>query len=105
MFWWVLLLMLAAAPPKDESVSIATVEKKLVIWSDGRGHYVVAVPFAATDEKQYMFYGDGKTFWQQRVESRLVKGNESFFLAFWEPRAKALFTFRDGKARIHCDER
>jgi hypothetical protein len=106
MFGPVLLLLLAVAPPATaESLPIAAVEKKLAIWSDGKAHYVVAVPFPTTDEKQYMFYGDGKTFWQQRVESRLVNGRESFFLDFWEPRVKAFFGFRDGKASIHCEER
>jgi hypothetical protein len=103
-----LAFVLAIATP-DETVSIAPVAKKLAIYGDGKGHYVVAVPFPTSDERDYLFYGDGKTFWQQRSESRFVNGKESFSVQFWEPRgehhASGSFSVRDGKANIQCDDR
>jgi hypothetical protein len=84
------VLLLAAAPaaradskkPSDE-VDIEAVKPKLVFMHDGRGHYLAVVPF---DSDSPVFYGDGKTFYQQRVfaySHHQTEGKES--LSFWAP--------------------
>ncbi|HET6148655.1 MAG TPA: hypothetical protein VFH68_14060 [Polyangia bacterium] len=94
-----------AAPPVP-AADISTIKDSLKVLSDGKSHYVAVVPFGAGKE---LFYGDGKTFYAQRVFSSGSVGKESFDYAFWEPRVsapyKASFELRDGKFRVRCDER
>ncbi|HEU5059135.1 MAG TPA: hypothetical protein VFU21_21530, partial [Kofleriaceae bacterium] len=67
-----LLVLFAATPagaeparkkPADE-VDVEALKSKMVFVHDGRGHYMAVVPF---DSNAPLFYGDGKTFYQQRV--------------------------------------
>jgi hypothetical protein len=94
-----------AAPPVP-AADISGIKSSLEILSDGKSHYIAVVPFGSGKE---LFYGDGKTFYAQRVFSSGSVGKESFDYAFWEPRVsapyKASFELRDGKFRIRCDER
>lgn len=92
-----------AGPPLD----LAAVKDKLVLLTDGKQHFVAIVPFG--DAFENFYYGDGKTFWAQRVIGGGSSGTESFDRVFWEPRVKARwkasFDFKDGKYTILCDER
>ena len=94
-----------AAPPVP-AADISAIKDNLKVLSDGKSHYVAVVPFGAGKE---LFYGDGKTFYAQRVFSSGSVGKESFDYAFWEPRVsapyKGSFELRDGKFRVRCDER
>ena len=68
--------------PADE-VDIEGIKSRLVFVHDGRGHYMAMVPF---DSDGPVFYGDGKTFYLQRVFSyshQQADGKES--LSFWAP--------------------
>ena len=49
-----------------EAVDMSTVKGKIKILGDGKGHYVTYVPFAQGDDRQYLFYGDGKAMYMQR---------------------------------------
>jgi hypothetical protein len=107
------VLLLPAAARADatavasDAVDVAAVKSKLKLVSDGKGHYVALVPFEISDE--FMFWGDGKTFWQLRTYGGGAEGTKSFDRVFWEPRVvqgyKAQFAFRDGKYQVQCDKR
>jgi hypothetical protein len=92
--------------PAGTPADISAIKAELKIVSDGKSRFVAVVPFGAGRE---LFYGDGKTFYAQRVFSSGSVGRESFDYSFWEPRMnapyKASFELRDGKFRVRCDER
>ncbi len=68
--------------PADE-VDIQGIKSRLVFLHDGRGHYVALVPF---DSNAPMFYGDGKTFYQQRVFGYSQnQGEGTASLNYWAP--------------------
>ena len=68
--------------PADE-VDIQGIKSRLVFLHDGRGHYVALVPF---DSDAPMFYGDGKTFYQQRVFGYSHnQGEGTASLNYWAP--------------------
>jgi hypothetical protein len=96
----------AEVAPPVPAADISTIKDNLKILVDGKSHYVAVVPFGGGRD---LFYGDGKTFYAQRVFSSGSVGKESFDYAFWEPRVgapyKASFELRDGKYRVRCDER
>lgn len=84
------LLLLAAAPaaradskkPSDE-VDIEAMKPRMVFLHDGRGHYVAVIPF---DSETPIFYGDGKSFYKQRVfaySHHKEEGTQS--VLFWAP--------------------
>jgi hypothetical protein len=86
--------------------AIAAIRADLKILTDGKTHYLAVVPFGAGRD---LYYGDGKTFYAQRVVSSGSVGKESFNYSFWEPRVnapyQASFELRDGRYRVQCDER
>jgi hypothetical protein len=101
--------LLASAPAfADDAVDVSAIKDKLKVVSDGKKHYVAVVPFGE-NVFDHLYYGDGKTFWQQRVSGGGSSGTESFDRYFWEPRSKnqgrASFSFRDGKYTLQCEER
>jgi hypothetical protein len=108
-----LSLLLPAAALADttasggDAVDISSVKSKLKIVGDGKGHYLALVPFEISDS--FLFYGDGKTFWQMRPYGGGADGTKSFDRVFWEPRVvegyKAQLSFRDGKYQVQCDKR
>lgn len=68
--------------PTDE-VDIQAVKSRLVFLHDGRGHYMALVPF---DSDAPVFYGDGKTFYLQRVFGYSHdRGEGTASLNFWAP--------------------
>ena len=76
----------AAAEPKKpaaDEVDIAAIKSKMVFLHDGRGHFVAVVPF---ESDHPLFYGDGKTFYQQRVFAYSHNTGEArASLNFWAP--------------------
>jgi hypothetical protein len=104
-----LVLWVAAAGGEkiDARVAdISAVKDKLKILTDGKGHYVAVVPFGPSE---HLYYGDGRSFFAQRVFGSSSSGTESFDFTFWEPRVKARyqasFEFREGKFQVQCEER
>ena len=99
----------AGKPPAPEEsgtpVDTAAYRDKLILLSDGKQHYLALVPFG--DALAPMFYGDGKTFWAQRVFGGGSSGRESFNRSFWDPRCARppLLRFSDSKYTVICDER
>lgn len=68
-------------------VDVSSFKDKLVLLTDGKGHYVAfdpATPYEATTS----FYGDGKTFARIPIFSGGRSGSESWSMAFWDPRVR-----------------
>ncbi len=103
---WALVLLLQG---QSDEVSIAKAQAKMALWTDGKGHYVAAVPYGESDDNEFFFYGDGKSFYQQRVIGWSRNGDKSFDFTFWEPRVKARymasFGENEGKTIVQCEER
>jgi hypothetical protein len=82
-------------------------KEKLLVLSDGKQHFVAIVPFGETMD--HLYYGDGKTFWAQRVIGGSSSGTESFDRVFWEPRVnarwKASVNLKEAKYSVQCDDR
>ena len=76
----------AEASTVDKTV-IASFRTDAHIIHDGHGHYVVLIPFQKLDT---VFYGDGKTFYQQRVYSTYSSENEGkTSRSFWAPNSSS----------------
>ena len=107
MAWMLAFLLMQQAAGDD--VSIEKVKTKINFFTDGKGHFLAAVPFADGDDRELFFYGDGKDFWQQRVIGWSANGDKSWDYTYWEPRVKARymasFGLSDGKVTVQCEER
>ena len=97
----------AAAPEPAEPVDISSVKDTMRVVTDGKGHYIAFPALAKLSD--FLFYGDGKVFWHQRVYSGGSEGDIRFSRTFWEPRSAhrsgSSFEFRDKKFFTECDER
>ena len=99
--------LLAATAPADSPVDISAVKAQLRVFDDGKGHYLVLIPFGG-DMWSHFYWGDGKTFWAQRVFGGGTDGEVAFQRFFWEPRVPhghADFWLKDGVYRLGCGER
>jgi hypothetical protein len=109
---WVLLLsavLLGAAAPADvKQVDISKVKSQLRVLEDGKGHFLVLIPFG-DDVWEHLYWGDGKVFFAQRVSGGSSEGEVAFDRVFWEPRVrerwKASFAFKDGVYTLRCADR
>jgi hypothetical protein len=84
-----------ADKPADKPIDLAPVMEKLAAYKDDVGNYYVAPqPALIPDMKEaekWVFYGDGKTMYQQWVvSSARLKGGVDWYL--WAPRAKDMTT-------------
>jgi hypothetical protein len=91
--------------PQDE-VDVQGFKAEMILLHDGRNHYVALVPY----KSEALFYGDGKTFYQQRVfSSSSDKGESKESRSFWAPtsppRAAGDISTADGKWTIQCADR
>jgi hypothetical protein len=101
----------AAADPAD-AVDVSAVRDKLILVTDGKGHYLTTLP-DLTDEalRGTLYYSsDGKAFYQQRVPSYGSSGPGTFSFSFWEPRVvdgwKRSFDRKEGDVfELQCDAR
>jgi len=96
------------APEPEEAgtpVDVTAHKEKLLVLGDGKQHFVALVPFG--DVFAPMYYGDGKSFWTQRVLGGGSRGTESFNRSFWDPRGAkiSLVSLSDGKYTVSCDGR
>lgn len=75
-------------PWAEEPMDTSEVKAKLAWVTDGKGSYLVFVPYALME--QPLFSGDGKTLHAQRVfGSGSDEGSKQFSANFWEPRVRA----------------
>lgn len=97
-------------PPAEELVDVTGARDRMLIVSDGKGHYVAVVPFARGDDSKLTFYSpDGKSFYRLRIRGSGMSGKESWDQTFSEPRYlegyKASLSWRDNKYTVQCDDR
>src|SRR5579862_5320656 len=81
------------------------IKKGLIVLSDGQG-IVIAVDKAWTDD-HWVFFGDGKTMYQQRVFGGSSDGSAGTWdYNFWSPRVGngASLDFHDKKYILDCGE-
>jgi hypothetical protein len=109
----IVLLVLAGADaradskkkPSDE-VDIEELKPRMVFLHDGRGHYAAVVPF---DANAPTFYGDGKTFYLQRVWAYSHnKTDERMSFNFWAPTSVPRggeLALQDGRWNVQCSDR
>lgn len=91
--------------PADE-VDLQAIRSRLVFLHDGRGHYIALVPF---DSDAPVFYGDGKTFYLQRVFSYSHDHGEGrASLSFWAPTSVPRggeISLASGAWTVRCSDR
>jgi hypothetical protein len=101
----------AADPKKPKAIDVKPVLGKLLAWRDEVGnYYVTPAPdsFSELDEAgTWVFYGDGKTMYQQRIFGSGAEpgGLTNFFM--WSPRAKrngAAIEVHAGKLTVECTQ-
>jgi hypothetical protein len=101
-------LAFSAAPAVSKLVDVGPVKSQLQVLDDGKGHFLVVLPFGE-DVFQHLYWGDGQVFWAQRVSGGGSEGNVAFDRVFWEPRVrerwKASFGLKEGVYTLRCDDR
>ena len=71
----------------DEIVDISSVKDKLSVYTDGEGGYFAT----GSMQTDWLFYGDGKTMYQQRVGSGGADGGAgTWSMRMWSPRVAGL---------------
>jgi hypothetical protein len=96
----------AAPPPYD----VARVRAELQFLGDGRGHYLVLVPFASADQEKFVFWGSGPDFYRLHERGYMANAAEKRFgFAYWEPRVRAIslatVEYAAEKYTVRCDDR
>jgi hypothetical protein len=93
-------------PPPTDELDLEAVKPRLVFVHDGRGHYLALVPF---DPDAGVFYGDGKTFYQQRVfsyshDQSAGRASVSFWAPTSAPRGGEMY-LEGGTWKVRCSDR
>jgi hypothetical protein len=103
-----------APPPGPDPADVldpAPYREKLGLYTDGKGHYLAAMPTLTDDPLRGSLFwsADGKTFYQQRVGSFGGQGTDIWDLTFWEPRIndgwRRSFGRKGDKYTLQCDDR
>ncbi len=81
-----LLVAVTLAQPKPTPIDAAAFRDKLLLLTDGSGHYVAVDPEAPYGDTT--FSGDGKTFTKLRLEGGGKSGTESWSASMWDPRVR-----------------
>ena len=104
----------AAAEPKrandkPKPIDVKPVADKLDVYKDDLGNYYVtpkAGAFGDEDTSPWLFYGDGKTLYQQRVIGFSVEPPAKQDWVIWSPRARgmvgAMLLVDADKAWVEC---
>jgi hypothetical protein len=116
---WVLALGIAghaAAAPKTakpgdkpKPIDVKAVADKLEVFRDDEGNYYVSPKrnAFADDAEQWVFYGDGKTMYQQRIVG-YGADDKGYDWAVWSPRVRgvqqASFTAKGPKPTVQCKQ-
>lgn len=81
-----LLVAVTLAQPKPEPIDPAEFRDRLILLTDGQGHYLAVD--AAKPYGDNSFVGDGKMFTRMRVEGGGRMGTESWSISLWDPRVR-----------------
>jgi hypothetical protein len=68
----------------DEIVDVSAVKSQFLVFTDGDGGYFATIRM----DMDHLFYGDGKTFHQQRAFSGGANGNNEWSFRMWAPRVE-----------------
>ncbi len=84
----------AAEPKKPKPIDISSMIDNLDVFKDEIGNYVVSprpgIEYKAAE--QWVFFGDGKSMYQQRVIGSSLTSGQHYQWDVWAPRAKGLTT-------------
>ncbi|HEY3802363.1 MAG TPA: hypothetical protein VGL61_07135 [Kofleriaceae bacterium] len=106
-----------AAPPKPKPIDVKPMTAKLSVYHDDLGQYYVLPTPGQWDDfdaaGNYVFFGDGKTMWQQRVVGSGAEPGGSagpeFEWNLWSPRVKDMSTAslvsHANEAILQCTQR
>lgn len=85
-------------------VDIEAVRDKLAVLTDGKGHYLVAIPMAIDN---FVFYGNDKELHLQHLSSgSRDTGKKTASRSFWAPPSnKAHLYYDTGKWSVECEDR
>jgi hypothetical protein len=119
-----LVLSLLIAPPLQaapEIEDISAYSEKLMVITDGAGHYAAFVPYIGTGQSassthssdgirdQFVFYGDQKKLHRQTVMSASYQGSEKYDFWMHDPwmsqEGQPEIKFVDGIFQISCGEK
>jgi len=80
-----------AEPKPDAKIDVAPMASKLDVFRDDTGMFFVSPAASATDKDldKWVFYGDGKTMYQQRVIGSSTDGSHRSWIV-WAPRVKGI---------------
>lgn len=81
-----LLVALTLAQPRPAPIDATAFREKLLVLTDGQGHYLALDPEAPSGETT--FTGDGKQFVQVVVSGGGRSGAESWSVSCWDPRVR-----------------
>lgn len=93
---------------QPSEIDVSEMKSDFTLLHDGSGHYVVVAPFSEHDD--HVFYGDGKTFYKQRLfGGGHNKAARSWNRSFWSPQAGrrgSIHLERGGKEwTVKCGDR
>lgn len=79
----------SAEPPPGTPVDVSPVAAELVFTTDGKGHYLAAIPFPKDSWAPSYYSHDGKRFVAVAITGGGSSGTEKFDKIFWDPRVQA----------------
>lgn len=95
---------------KPKPIDVKAVAEKLEVYRDDAGlYYVTPKPRAFEDNADHwVFIGDGKAMYQQRIVGSGLSGNKGYDWSVWSPRVRNLqnagFTLSADKPYVECKQ-
>jgi hypothetical protein len=94
---------------KPKPIDVKPVADKLEVFRDELGNlYIVPKPdaFSFDEAQQWVFYGDTKTVYRQRIIGASQEGGKDYEWSLWAPRAKGMSVasigFYDNEYTLKC---
>jgi len=86
----------------DDIVDVSALKSSFLVFTDGDGGYFATVRM----DSDNLYYGDGKTFYRQRVTSGGANGNTDWSYRMWSPRVNGVadLSIKTDKGTITCGE-
>jgi len=86
----------------DDVVDVSAVKSQFLVFTDGDGGYFATI----RADMDNLYYGDGKTFYRQRVTSGGANGNNDWTFRMWSPRVDGMadLDIKSDKGTIGCGD-
>jgi hypothetical protein len=100
-----------ALDDEADTIDISGWRSKMVVFTDGKGHYLAVHPVYLKSGNDYenerFWYGDGKTFWLLRDGYTDRKDDGTFTQSFDDNRMerRSRVDYLKNKLQVHCDDR